>query len=575
MGTRLVTILVALAVAGGAWVSAALLARPVNQQRSDLQLTSSDIERALPADAVVTNALLGTFRGVAVMALWQRAEYLKNEGRYAEVMQLTDMITTLQPNQPKVWEYASWNTSYNVSVGTHTPTERWMWVENGINQLRAKGIFYNPDALSLYRQLSWILLHKVQGFQDDANQFYKRQFAAEWSEVLGGAPPLDDPQAYKAFFDEIAAAPDTLEEAVEGMPNGEVALKWARSYEAEKNTRRFVMAMAYEWFDFHPEDESDPHICEGGFNEDGVHGPSTTPRTLDDITASADQDIRERFEYAPATPWIADETRAAVLAWARKQVITSEPYHMDPARMGELGVRYTPLDWRHPASHALYWATEGIDRVWPQYEGTDDLPDDLINTQRNVIIAAQTLKNSGRIMFDPRMGVFGQTTDLRFGKIYLDVVEEAQQRFGDRIGDVDRFYGSGLRNFVDGVIVDLYFVGDIEGAEAVKDQIAARFAGTEHAGRYAKELEPFIEEDLLDTLENPERTISTIQSLLVNAIVEGLGNGNISQAQESVDNAKRIYASFRQQFEFGVDTVSDELPPFEQVYDVAVVVVMT
>ncbi|MEM8874826.1 MAG: hypothetical protein AAGD32_11285 [Planctomycetota bacterium] len=574
MGTRLLTILVALAVSVAAWIGAAGLSKPINRQRSDLQLTVSDIDRALPADAVVTNALLGTFRGVAVMALWQRAEYLKNEGRYAEVMQLTDLITTLQPNQAKVWEYASWNTAYNVSVGTHTPSERWMWVENGINQLRDKGIFYNPDALALYRQLSWIYLHKVQGFQDDANQFYKRQVATEWSEILGGEPPLDDAEAYKAFFDEIAAAPESLDEAVAGMPNGEVAAVWARSYEAELNPRRFLGAMAYEWHDFHPEDESNPHICEGGFNEDGVHGPPIQSRTLDDIELG-DQDIRDRFEYAPATPWIADETRAAVLAWARKKVISSSPYHMDPARMGELGIRYTPVDWRHPASHSLYWSTYGVDRMWEQYEDRDDLPEDLVNTQRNAILAAQALKNSGRIMFDPRLGVFGQTTDLEWGKVYIQVVGEAQDRFGDRLGDLDRFYGSGLRNFTDGIIRDLYFIGDIDGAQAVKDRMAERFADSEYGARYDKDLIPFIEEDLLDTLENPDATVATVQTLLIRSIIEGLGEGDIAQAQNSVDNAKRIYASFRAQFDINEDVVSQELPPFQQVYDTAASIVLT
>lgn len=566
MGARLLTIVLALAVAGGAWVSAALLTRPLNQQRADLQLTVADINDALPADAVLTNALLGTFRGMAVMALWQRAEFLKNEGRYNEVMQLTDLITTLQPKYPKVWEYASWNTSYNVSVGTHTWQERWMWVQNGIDQLRDKGIQYNPESLALYKQLSWIFLHKVQGFQDDFNQYYKRELASEWDQLLGGAVPTTSYEAYAERLRPIAEAPDTLEEALAGKPRAEGVLEWFKSNgfgQTRESLTRFVRRQAYEWSDFHPEDESEPHLH---LEEEAEPESDETGLTEAEI-AGGSEALRKRFEYANWPSWIPDETRDALMAWARKEVLTGSPYNMDPQYMLELGERYEPIDWRHPASHGLYWASFGVDKVWSQYEDRDEMPEDLINSQRNIILATQQLKEKGTITFDPRLGDYGQTSDLPWGFAYLKAVDLAQERFGDRIGDVDAYYGNGLRNFTDGVMVDMYMVGAVEEAEQLKAEMAERFADTPYADRYNVSLEEFLSLDLEDTLENPERTASVVTSLLMNAVIRGLGEGRVQAANRNIATAKRVYDAFKE--EYAGMPVSQEVPPFETMLDTA------
>ena len=85
----------------------------------------------------------------------------------------------------------AWNMAYNISVTTHTPQERWSWVNSGVRLLRNRGIRANPNDMHMHKELAWIFLHKVAGFTDDANQYYKRQFAYEWQNVLGRKPVID------------------------------------------------------------------------------------------------------------------------------------------------------------------------------------------------------------------------------------------------------------------------------------------------------------------------------------------------------------------------------------------------
>ncbi len=195
-------LLVGLLCLGGA---AAIMPR-INQERSVLQLTVTDDAREGAPPELAWINLLGAFKGLAIDALWIRIEDMKNEGRYHEAMQLSEWITTLQPRFPAVWADRAWNLSYNISVGTHSLEERWMWVEEGIKLLRDKGIPANPKSVPLYKELSWIFLHKVGQFSDDSNWYYKRKLAERWHYILGAPPTEDDPRVHVEAFRPIADA---------------------------------------------------------------------------------------------------------------------------------------------------------------------------------------------------------------------------------------------------------------------------------------------------------------------------------------------------------------------------------
>lgn len=169
--------------------AASLLIQPINDQRVELQFTANeDVMKNLPPKYAVPYIALGAFRGPMLNFLWIRLEDMKQEGKFWEAKQLSEVITQLQPRFPQVWANRAWNLAYNISVATHTPRERWHWVSEGIDLLRNEGIPHNPNALLLYKELSWIFLHKIGMFSDDLHRYYKAKLAEEWHYLLGEPP---------------------------------------------------------------------------------------------------------------------------------------------------------------------------------------------------------------------------------------------------------------------------------------------------------------------------------------------------------------------------------------------------
>ena len=162
--------------------------RYLNRQREILGLTRiTPLENAPPLLAFTTKAL-GGFRGLIANALWIRATELQEDGKYFEMVQLSDWITKLEPNLTTVWIHLAWNMSYNISVKFSDPADRWMWVKRGVELLRDEAIQYNPKEPLLYRELAWHFQHKLGHYLDDAQQFYKFEWAQEMDQVIGRGP---------------------------------------------------------------------------------------------------------------------------------------------------------------------------------------------------------------------------------------------------------------------------------------------------------------------------------------------------------------------------------------------------
>src|SRR5262245_4428421 len=190
------------------------------------KMTYTDVaEEGQPVEQTVAIAL-GAFRGIFVNFLWIRANDMKEAGKFYDAIQLAGTITKLQPRFPRVWAFHAWNMAYNISVTTETPQERWAWVNAGIDLLRDKGIPANPNDMLLHKELAWIFLHKIGGFTDDANNFYKRKLAQEWTIVMGPPPrktgaDRDRDKAIQKYVDWLttfANAPQSLEDCVKQEP---------------------------------------------------------------------------------------------------------------------------------------------------------------------------------------------------------------------------------------------------------------------------------------------------------------------------------------------------------------------
>ena len=164
----------------------------LNRDRETLGLTRlKPLENAPPVLAFTTVAL-GGFRGLIANVLWIRATELQDEGKYFEMVQLADWITKLQPHFTAVWNNLAWNMSYNISVKFAEYSDRWLWVQRGIELLRDQALQYNPEEPLLYRELAWHFQHKMGADMDDANLYYKVQWARAMNEVLGTRPNYEE-----------------------------------------------------------------------------------------------------------------------------------------------------------------------------------------------------------------------------------------------------------------------------------------------------------------------------------------------------------------------------------------------
>jgi hypothetical protein len=152
--------------------------------RQEYHLNQAEPLENTPPLVAFTTVALGGFRGTLADLLWIRASTLQEEGRYFELVQLSDWITKLEPRFTAVWAYQAWNMAYNISVLFSSPEDRWRWVRQGISLLRDEGLRYNPGDTRLYRELGWLFQHKIGMDYDQAHLYYKKAWAAEMMDLF-------------------------------------------------------------------------------------------------------------------------------------------------------------------------------------------------------------------------------------------------------------------------------------------------------------------------------------------------------------------------------------------------------
>ena len=355
-----------LATAGGGALMGSL-----NHQRETLQITfNPDVVANMPPGVAIPNVMLGAFRSLAVDMMWLRLTRMQEEGRYQEMNDLATWICELHPRYPKVWLFHAWNMAYNVSVARPKAEERWKWVRDGIELLRDRGIPQNPDSVLLYKELSWIFLHKLGHHADEMHWYYREQFAREWHEVLG-PPPAGRPivvleafrpiaQAYAAYVDPhrpLAEEYDPIESFMRAEPGDDDEAHRRAAAELQE-----LIAAGYA-----------PDV-------DLLRGIGRAMALRDSIDAQymlvgrvATYPVDQRLADWLADESMDDDARDVLLAFLRAKVL-HEHYHMDPSVMLALmdGSAYPqveqwqdfidawepedrplPLDWRHPGSHAV------------------------------------------------------------------------------------------------------------------------------------------------------------------------------------------------------------------------------
>lgn len=151
---------------------------PNRWKADDSELKSNKV---MPPSLVLITVALGPIRGLIADALWWHVAELQERSEYFEIIKITDWITAMQPQNPYVWTYHSWNLAYNISYEFPTPKTRWNWIENGINLLRNEGLKYNPGNNFIKSELSFLIVDRVSGISDNQFRFYVK----EWSKKMG------------------------------------------------------------------------------------------------------------------------------------------------------------------------------------------------------------------------------------------------------------------------------------------------------------------------------------------------------------------------------------------------------
>ena len=381
--------------------------RPLAEQGRLYELNPPQATENHPATTLLAVAP-GGLRAPLVTYLWIRAESYKNAGRTHEAMQLADLICNLQPNFEGVWAFQAWNMAWNISVTAHTPEQRWLWVYNGVELLRDRGIPLNRDALLLYKELAWIFYNKMGQYLDEMHVVYKQRWASLMHEVLG-APPTGSTSEAIAAFRPIAEAPldkapnrqgqetiqaDQLEIVLQGAAVAEYA---ALLGEAGVAIDRSLLR-AYNEYSMDPL----------------ARLMRVAPPRLDDDRSRQVAAVINNPAHAVA--------RGKLVAFVRAQVLWNV-YRLDPSWMLELMERFGPIDWRQPQPHGLYWTTYGIHIT----QDIDLRQMDTANTDRIILNALQGMTFTGRLTYlenprEPEYPYIRWGADWRF-------IEPTQQEF--------------------------------------------------------------------------------------------------------------------------------------------------
>ncbi|MBS0196762.1 MAG: hypothetical protein JSR77_08395 [Planctomycetes bacterium] len=511
------------------------------------KLAATDQATEGQSKEVAVGIAMGAFRGIFVNFLWMRANAMKEDGKFFDAIELASAITKLQPRFPRVWVFHAWNMAYNISVMTQTSEERWNWVNAGIHLLRDQGIPANPNDMLLHKELGWIFLHKIGGFTDDANAYYKRRLAMEWTIVLGPPPartPEDRDRDHRIkvmtdWLSVVANAPDSLEELFAANPDAKAL--------ADK-----VIALGFKLdegvlgrYEMHKASASSVYRADYQAALKSKRKVDTQPTPMEELTAMIDDPAMQKS-------W------DALLPTMRKRVLIDN-YHMEPDRMIRYTQKYGPMDWRHHGSHAVYWSARGVELGLSRLTHDNRRDFDTLNTDRITVQGIQELFRTGDVYFDFFASMLNQYTvwigapDPHFVLAYGDIIEDARSRsWADQLDN--RGFSpltAGYENFLKDTICFFYRRNDLKGAEYWYSRLRTyKGLNQNYANRAAEmsvPLREFVDNELNDRFTSPNVAVAQVVGALTGAYTSGLLSGDTDLFSSQFEYAKRGHRYFMEQ----------------------------
>jgi hypothetical protein len=513
------SVLVALALLVGAGLQVA----PLDALRKQHQLVMPPLPKTV-RPSMFLSPLLALGRAPLVDYLWLRATQLKEEGRYFDAFQLSGMICELQPKFAAVWAFQGWNMSYNISVTLKSPEERWRWVKNGYELIRDKGIPLNPNNTQLYRELAWILFHKVGDFMDEWHAYYKLQFALQMEDILG--PPPEgfirpgqiEGDYYREYdFQPLADMPATVEELLKDPVVAEFVSKLKEfGFDATANGV-YLNLLA-------------------GLKEDNIQVPNTRPgeqenklhalKTL--MTDPATQDVRRQIE----------------LFWRAYRL--QNEVKLDPARIVKIEKEFVVrLDFRLPESQALYWANLGMEKGFNSRTNVDV---HRLNTNRIEFFCLQKMFHRGRMSMskDAKLGEPPLLSpDIRVVPILFDAFLRDSKEYTkeeNKKNPVSINFESGFIGFVRSAILRYHELGMNKEAKYYFDWLKEHYPDP----MYAKGLDGFLfEQTKFDRDINDYRTcLARVEALIRRGLLQ-YAYGEDEEAMRFLARAKEVYEFYQ------------------------------
>lgn len=471
----------------------------MNTIRYKEQLTDTEPLENAPPMLAFTTVALGGFRGLMADYLWLRSSKMQDEGNYFEMVQLADWIVKLQPRYTPSTAFLAWNMAYNVSVTFTRFEDRWRWVKRGIELIRDEALDRNPSDPALFQQLGWIYQHKMGQDLDDANKFYKDEFAKEMIRLFG---------PYYNKWEELAKA-----------PGNEAKLKASLGPDAFKTYQQLLAKHSVISFD-DLEERFRTHAA-------------IMPKELRDEMKEAD--IAATVELCLRARWIIKK------------------YKLDPVWIMKLNQKHGEFDWRLPEAHAVYWAERGRDKWMSSRDNEAKFKQ--LQCERMVFQSLQNAFISGKLVY-----VANKDDDLMYENIQhieikpnLELVEAANVAYKSTLEEFGvETIGGAYMNFLSRAITQLYINGRLKEARhymAEGNKVKNKDGSKRYGTKFEPELKDFARKELAETMTSPSNkdANAVVRALLFQSFLEySLG----SEEQNVVANnylieAKQAYFNYR------------------------------
>jgi len=441
----------------GLLIAAWRLQPTIHLKRAQMGLVLNDPLLNAPPSLAFATVAMGAFRGLVVDVLWMRADRLKQEGKFFDAKQLAEWITILQPRFAKVWDFHAWNMAYNISVAipnTQCP-QRWLWVRNGYELLRDRGIPLNPQNISLYQSLGWIFWHKIGDNLDDCHRYYKMQLLLEMRPLLGDQTNEE--------YERLAAAPTQLREIL-----------------ADPDVALFIEELC----------KTDSRFQQHQTLVDNFltlrQQPNLFPRSAFEVIDS--------FRDKPGLQKFDTFARAFVLR---------NTWKMEPDLMVRINKQYGrtdiddpnqrfPINWEHPGAHSIYWAVLGLEKASrPEQYRIEEK-----NTDRIVFHSLQQLYRSGNIILytgpDKEMAIFIRPDPKMFtscDQAWRKIIEKYEILEG---GNPKAVRG-GHKNFLENAMMSMYQAGHERRARQIYAELRKLYPRDDGGNIRQEYLKPFEE----------------------------------------------------------------------------------